>query len=192
MHVQATETAGTDGAEKVSAIIDHLVDALGGEPGCQIRRAVILADIDQHPGTTQAEIMTRLFIDKSTANRDIEWLYDYGCIMRQPGSDDARTVKLVVCGYAKKNLDLALDYFSRDHKSLKNFLIEFINKFGQHKPTLRDAKIVAVVNGGRQVTKQEIFENLYNGPGTTNHRAINALVESGFVRKIEEDDEVRA
>jgi Fic family protein len=177
--------------EKIGAIIDHLVDALGGEPGCHIRRAVILTDIDQHPGTTQAEIMARLSVDKSTANRDIEWLYDYGCIMRQAGSD-ARTVRLAVCGYAKKNLDLALAYFDGDHKSLKNFLIEFINSFGQHKPTLRDAKIVSVVNGRREVTKQEIFENLYNGPGTTDHRAINALVESGFVRKIEEDDEVRA
>jgi DNA-binding MarR family transcriptional regulator len=176
---------------QIGIIIDHLVDALGSEPGCQIRRAVILADIDQHPGTTQAEIMARLFVDKSTANRDIEWLYDYGCIMRQPGSD-ARTVRLVVCGYSKKNLDLALQYFDGDHKSLKNFLIEFINSFGQHKPTLRDAKIVSVVNGRAEVTRQEIFENLYNGPGTTNHRAIKTLVESGFVRKIDEDDEVRA
>jgi DNA-binding MarR family transcriptional regulator len=191
MKTQSSNVSHSNNGQ-IGIIIDHLVDALGGEPGCHIRRAVILADIDQHPGTTQAEIMARLFVDKSTANRDIEWLYDYGCIMRQPGGGDARTVRLVVCGYAKKNLNLALQYFDGDHKSLKNFLIEFINSFGQHKPTLRDAKIVSVVNGKAEVTRQEIFENLYNGPGTTNHRAVNMLVESGFVRKIEEDDEVRA
>jgi|GEM_PF-4416974 len=36
-------------AMKVGHVIDHLVDALGGEPACTLRRAVILADIDEPP-----------------------------------------------------------------------------------------------------------------------------------------------
>src|SRR5688500_17264810 len=120
---------------RIGHVIDHLVDALGGEPACTLRRAVILADIDEFPGTTQAAIIHPLAADNSTLNRDIEWLYDYGCIMRQD-SRDGREIKLHTCGYSKKNLDLALTYFNNSHKNLKNFLITYIKVFGQHKPTL--------------------------------------------------------
>ena len=71
-------------AEAITLIIDHIVAALGGEPSCTLRRANILIDIDEHPGTTQSEIMERHDLNKSALNRDIEWLYDYGCILRTP------------------------------------------------------------------------------------------------------------
>lgn len=170
-------------AEKIGIVIDHLVDALGGEPGCTMRRAVVLADIDEHPGTTQADIMKRLEIDKSTLNRDIEWLYDYGCIMRRASLTDARVQELTICGYAKKNFDFALFYFDYDHKSLKNFLIRFIHIFDKQKPTLRDAKIVSFLGDKPSARKQEILDDLYDGPSTTDNRAINNLVDFGIVEK---------
>lgn len=174
-------------AERIGHIIDHLVDALGGEPACTLRRAVILADIDEFPGTTQAEIMERLGAHKSALNRDIEWLYDYGCIMRQQSGRDGREIRLYIAGYAKKNMDLALDYFEKSHKSLKNFLIHYINLFGQHRPTLRDAKIVATVGSLKTVKRQDVFDVLYNGPLTTDNRALNNLIASGILQKTGND-----
>lgn len=174
-----------DSVIKIGYIIDHLVDALGGEPGCTVRRAVILADIDENPGTTQAGIINRLKVDKSTLNRDIEWLYDYGCIRRNPGPD-GREVKLQIEGYAKKNLDFALEYFDLSHKSLKNFLIHFIKLFKDHKPTLRDVKIVAAVADKNNASRQDLLEGLYGGATTTENRAINTLVELGIL--VKEDD----
>jgi len=169
--------------EKIGMVIDHLVDALGREPACTLRRAVILADIDEHPGTTQGDIIERLGVNKSTLTRDIEWLYDYGCIMRQPSPQDGREICLFICGYAKRNLSLALEYFEYSHKSLKNFLIRFISIFGQHKPTLRDAKIVSAMGNQPELSKQDILSALYNGPTTTENRAINNLIDLGFIEK---------
>ncbi len=174
-----------DDVVKIGYIIDHLVDALGGEPGCTVRRAVILADIDENPGTTQAGIISRLKADKSTLNRDIEWLYDYGCIRRMP-SPDGREIRLQIEGYAKRNLDFALEYFNSSHKSLKNFLIHFIKLFEDHKPTLRDVKIVAAVADKDNASRQDLLEGLYGGATTTENRAINNLVELGIL--VKEDD----
>lgn len=186
MAVQLPRDMGLSKAEKIGIILDHLVDALGGEPSCTLRRAVILADIDEFPGTTQTDIIKRLEVDKSTLNRDIEWLYDYGCIMRRPSPQDARQLELTICGYAKKNFDFALFYFNYDHKSLKNFLIRFIHIFGSHKPTLRDAKILSFLGDKPSAKKQEIIDHLYDGPTTTDNRAINNLVDVGFLEKIDE------
>ncbi len=174
-------------ANAATNIIDHLVDALGGEPACKMMRAMILVDIDEHPGTTQSDIMERLEVNKSALNRDIEWLYDYGCITRTPSGDDGRTVQLRACGYAKKNVDLALGYFDYNHKNLKKFLQSIISLFGQHKPTLRDAKIVSIIGKKGSVSRQNIFEGLYNGPTTTDNRAINNLINFGLVQR--KDDE---
>ncbi len=170
-------------AQAATMIIDHLVDALGGEPACKLMRALILVDIDDHPGTTQADIMDRLEVNKSALNRDIEWLYDYGCITRTPSVDDHRAMELRVCGYAKKNVDLALAYFDFDHKNLQNFLKSLIHLFGQHKPTLRDAKIVSVIGSNGSITRQQIFDSLYNGPASTDNRAVNNLINFGLVQK---------
>lgn len=184
---QIAQDDATARANAATTIIDHLVNALGGEPACKLQRAMILVDIDQHPGTTQADIMERLDVNKSALNRDIEWLYDYGCIMRTPGGNDGRTVLLQACGYAKKNIDLALSYFDFDHNNLKNFLIRLITLFGQHKPTLRDAKIVSVIGSNGTVTRQQIFESLYNGPVSTDNRAVNNLINFGLVQSTDDE-----
>ncbi len=169
-------------AMKIGHIIDHLVDALGGEPACTLRRAVILADIDQNPGTTQAGILQRLSADKSALNRDIEWLVDYGCLRRRPGVD-GREIALFTEGYSKRHLDLALFYFDNSHKSLKNFLIRYITLFGQHKPTLRDAKIIATIGDKDSINRQQVFQTLYNGPQTTDNRAVNNLIDLGILER---------
>lgn len=170
-------------AERIGTIIDHLVAALGGEPGCTLRRAVVLTDVDQHPGTTQAEIMTRLGVHKSALNRDIEWLYDYGCLIRQPGGQDGRTMRLQTCGYAARNLGFALDCFGGSHENLKTFLTGLINVFGQHKPTLRDAKIVTVMGSSGALTRQQVLDSLYDGPATTDNRAVNNLINFGLMQR---------
>lgn len=167
---------------KVGRVIDHLVAALGGEPGCTIRRAVILADIDENPGTTQAGITQRLQADKSTLNRDIDWLVDYCCIRKKPGQDGRETL-LFTEGYSRKHMELALNYFDNSHKVLKIFLIRYISLFGQHKPTLRDAKILASVGDADPSNRQQIFQDLYNGPVTTDNRAINNLIELGLIER---------
>ena len=80
-----------------------------------------------------------------------------------------------------------MEHFNYSHKSLKNFLIGLINVFGSHRPTLRDAKVVSVIGSRREATKREILEELYNGPQTTENRAINNLVEFGLVEKKDVD-----
>jgi DNA-binding MarR family transcriptional regulator len=170
-------------AGNATQIIDHLVDALGGDPGCTVRRAVILADIDAHPGTTQAGIMERLGAHKSALNRDIEWLYDYGCITRQQSPHDGREIHIHTCGYSKKNLDLALNFFNFSHKDLQNFLNALIDVFGQHKPTLRDAKIISLLGQRKALSRQDIFADLYDGPVSTDNRAVNNLINAGMVQK---------
>ena len=170
-------------AGKIGMVIDHLVDALGGDPSCSLRRALILTDIAENPETTQADIMKRLEIDKSSAHRDIEWLYDHGCIMRHQNRNDARVLNLKVVGYSLRNLNIALEYFQNSHKSLKSFLEGFIKLFGNHKPTLRDAKIIAALGDKGTASKQELLEELYSGPVTTDTRSIHNLIMAGHISR---------
>lgn len=178
-HKRATLTK----RHEMGIVIDHLVAALGGDPSCTLRRAIVLCDIDEHQNTTQADIMNRLELNKSALNRDIEWLYDHGCIIRQSGHKDARVLELRICGYAKKNLDLALAFFGYDHKNLKNFLYKFKTLFSDHKPTLRDAKILTTLGIQKIANKQDILDNLYDGPVTTDSRALAQLVDEGLLEK---------
>ncbi len=174
--------AMTTKAQKACYVIDHLVEALGNEPSSSLRRALILVDIDQYPGATQSAIMERMHINKSALNREIEWLFNYGCITRQEAKDDARTIKLHTCGYSKKSLNGALDYFDGDHQSLKGFLKRF-NKFLElEKPVLRDAKIITIVHEKGQITKQDLMSGLYGHVTSTDHRAINKLLEQKVIR----------
>lgn len=173
--------AMTTTAQKGCLVIDHLVEALGNEPSSSLRRAMILVDIDQYPGTTQTGILERLQIHKSALNREVEWLFNYGCIMRQGSDADARSVKLVTCGYSRKALEAALDYFDGGHENLKFFLAEFIKAIRQEKPTLRDAKIIATLYDRRQATKQEVIDSLYKGAASTDHRSLNELIDAGVI-----------
>ena len=183
-HNQASASA----IQQMGLVLDHLVDALGGDPSCTLRRAVILADIDEYPETTQTGVMERLNIDKHTLNRDIQWLYDQGCVLRNSGKDDGRVIHMVTCGYSKKNLGLALDYFNNSHKNLKKFLEGYIDIFKDHRPTLRDAKIMATMADLGTTTRQELLSRSYTGPHTTNARALDGLAELGLLKK-EEDGE---
>ena len=169
--------------QKACLVIDHLVEALAGDPSSSIRRAKILTDIDEHPGTTQTEIMQRLDVNKSAMNREIEWLFNYGCIMRQNSADDGRAVKLEVCGYSKRALDSALDYVLSNHKNLQFLLDEFIKILKQERATLRDARIFATIFEKGKASKSQIIESLYSGPASTDNRAFNKLVEDRVIKE---------
>ena len=174
--------------QQMGLVLDHLVDALGGDPSSSVRRAVILVDIDENPATTQTGVMERLKIDKHSLNRDIQWLYDQGCVLRQPGKDDGRVIHMLTCGYSKKNLELALDYFNNSHKNLKKFLNGYISIFTNHKPTLRDAKIMTAMEELGTASKQELLSRSYSGPQTTNARALESLLEEGLLNRNESND----
>jgi len=162
-------------------IIDHLVEALGNESSSSLRRALILADIDQYPGTTQAGIMERLSLDKSTVKRETDWLFDYGCIRVQDCENDGRSKKIEICGYSKKGLDAALGYFDGRHENLKMFVTGFAKILKQEKPSLRDAKIIAALTEKKTASKQDIMDSLYEGSPATQNRAFNKLKEEGLI-----------
>ncbi|GJL84708.1 MAG: hypothetical protein DHS20C02_04830 [Micavibrio sp.] len=162
-------------------MIDHLVEALAGDPSSSLRRALILVDIDQYPGTTQTGIMERLHIHKSALNREIEWLFNYGCIMLSDAKRDGRLKKIELCGYSKTGLKAALDYCDGEHENMKAFIKQMIQTLKQEKPTLRDARIISTLYDKKDATKQEVIDSLYNGPSSTVNRAINKLVEEGVI-----------
>jgi len=182
----SAKRAMTTTDQKICTIIDHLVEALGNEPSSSLRRTLILADIDQYPGTTQTGIMERLGIHKSALTREIEWLFNYGCIMRQENPSDARAVKLQTCGYSKKGLDDALAYFDSSHDALKRFIEKFIRVMKMEKPTLRDAKIIAILEETKGATKQQVLDRLYEGAASTENRAFNDLLKEGLVKDVRE------
>jgi DNA-binding MarR family transcriptional regulator len=182
MVTNLAKRAMTTKGQKACLVVDHLVEALGNDPSSSLRRAMILNDIDQNAGTTQADIMERLGLDKSTVKREIDWLFDYGCIRMQDCDKDGRSKKIEICGYSKKSLDAALGYFDGQHSFLKAFLDGMTKFLRQEKPTLRDAKIVSTLYERKNLPKREINnEDLYNGPASTNHRALIKLKEDGVI-----------
>ena len=182
----AHNQASANRIQQMGLILDHLVGALGGDPSAPLRRAQILVNIDQYPETTQTALMERLGLNKSTANRETEWLYDHGCILRQPSLQDGRVIHMLTCGYSKKNLDLALDYFEKSHKNLHFFLETLINLFTEQKPTLRDAKFLVAAADIGEASRQDLFARGYSGAQTTNVRALDSLVDQGLLIKAEE------
>lgn len=184
----AHNQASASRIQQMGLILDHLVDALGGDPSSPLRRAQILVDIDGHPETTQTAVMERLGLNKSTTNREIEWLYDQGCILRQPSLQDGRVIHIVTCGYSKKSLDLALDYFEKSHYNLHFFLETIINLFTEQKPTLRDAKLLVTVVDIGEASRQDLFSRSYAGAHTTNVRALDSLVEQGLLVRTETEN----
>ncbi len=181
MVTNLAKKAMTTKGQKACYVIDHLVKALAGDPSSSLRRALILVDIDQNPAATQVGIMERLHIDKSSVTREIDWLFNYGCIMRHDCDNDGRAKTLEVCGYAKKDLDAAIGYFEGNHQNLKIFLERYIKILRQERPSLRDARIISTLYEKGEATKQEVIDNLYNSPASTNHRAVNKLIEEGIV-----------
>ena len=181
MVTNLAKRAMTTKGQKACIVVDHLVEALGNDPSSSLRRALILVDIDQYPGTTQAGIMERLHLDKSTVKRETDWLFDYGCIRVQDCKSDGRAKKIEVAGYSKKGLDAALGYFNGQHEFLKAFLEGMTKFLKQEKPSLRDAKIVSSLYERKDASKQEVIDDLYNGPASTDNRAYNKLREDGVI-----------
>ncbi len=182
MKTQAKRAMHTRG-QKSCLVIDHLVEALAGDPSSSIKRVMILNHIDENPGITQTEIMKNLGIkSKTTMNRDIDWLFNYGCIHRNQDRKDGRAIKLETCGYAKRALESALDYFPKRHKGLQNFLNRYIKVLKQARPTLRDARIIATLYNKVKSSKPELIDSLYNGPATTDNRAYKKLLDDGVIK----------
>lgn len=168
--------------EKAATLIDHLVDAMAGEPSAPLRRVLTLIDIAQNPGTSQTAILARLpILDKSNLTRDIDWLYNYGCITRNVSESSARESALTICGFSRNHLGFAAYLLNNRLESLQKFLEGYINFFQGYRATLRDAKIVTVLTANGETPRQEIFDELYNGPMSTDNRALLALIEEGFV-----------
>ncbi len=181
MVTNLAKKAMTTKGQKACLVIDHLVEALGNDPSSSLRRALILVDIDQYPGTTQTGIMERLHIHKSALNREIDWMFNYGCIMMADAEHDGRAKKIEICGYSRTGLKAALDYFDGEHENIKMFLQRFTQYIKQEKPTLRDAKIISSLNEKGRATKQDVIDTLYDGPSSTDNRAYNKLVEEGVI-----------
>lgn len=179
---QAKRAMHTRG-QKSCLVIDHLVEALAGDPSSSIKRALILSYIDESPGITQTQLMKKTGIkSKTTMNREIDWLFNYGCIHRKQDRKDGRAIKLETVGYAKKAVELALAYFPKHHKGLQNFLNRYIKVLEQKRPTLRDARIVATLFDKGKASKPEIMDGLYNGPATTDNRAYKKLKDDGVIK----------
>lgn len=173
--------AMTTNGQKACLIIDNLVEALANDASSSLRRAMILVDIDQYSGTTQTGIMERLNLHKSAVNREVEWLFNYGCVMVAECDADARSKKIQICGYSKSALDEALTYFGGRHENLKAFLRAMARILRQEKPTLREAKIINLVHSRSGAEKTEVIQNLYEGSASTKNRVINKLVEDGIL-----------
>ena len=182
MMKQQAKRAMTTLGQKSCLVIDHLVEALASEPSSSIKRAIILTYIDESPGITQTEIMKKVDISKSAMNREIEWLFNYGCIKRHSGERDGREVELETCGYSKKALAAALDYFPLKHEGLHFMLNQYINILGKKRPTLRDARIISTLYDKVDASKSDVISELYGGPATTDNRAYNTLVEKGIIK----------
>ena len=183
MVTNLAKRAMTTEGQKACLIVDHLIEALGNDSSSSLRRALILTDIDQYPGTTQADIMERLSLDKSTVKRETDWLFDYGCIRVQESKEDGRAKQIEICGYSKKGLDAALGYFDGRHENMKMFIEGFGKILKQEKPTLRDAKIIATLTEKKTASKQEVLDTIYDGSPATNNRTFNKLKDEGLIEE---------
>lgn len=174
---QAMTTKG----QKACYVIDHLVKALGNNPSSPLRRAMILNDIAQYPNTTQVAIMERLSMMKSVVSREVDWLYDMGCIRVHINPEDARSKTIEIYGYTKTHFTDALEYFDGDYGRMGSFL-KGLHKFLRvDKPTLRDAKIVSSLYEMKQAPKAAVIHQLYGGSASTDHRAYNKLKDVGVI-----------
>jgi len=164
-------------------IFDHLVDAMAGEPSAPLRRVQVLIDIAQNPGTSQTAIMDRLDIDKSNLTRDIDWLYNYGCITKNTSQQSARESALTICGFARNHLGHAAKLMNDRLDALQTLLEGYTTFFQGFRPSLRDAKIVTVLTAKGEMQRSELFGELYNGPTSTDNRTLLALIEQGVLEE---------
>ena len=163
-----------DAVEKTGLIIDHLVDALAGDASVPLRRAYILAYIHAHPECSKNDLDQNLEYKKPLISRDLDWFTDYGCIMSTEKG-------YYVCGYSQKNLEYALSYLENSSERLIFILKSFIDLFGDYKPSMRDAKILASLSSGDTKAKKDILSELYFESYATGSRAVTNLIEAGFL-----------
>lgn len=166
----------------LAGVVDHLVDSMG-DAGASLRRAMILLDIDQHPNTSQNAVGERLGLEKSVISRNVDWLWERGCVMRSLGVDDARETLLQTSAFTHKHLQLALQPFGNHHEVLKKSLKTFISLFTKHMPSLRELKAMLTVGAKGAATRADVIDNLYDGPPTTDQRAIKTLIEEGVAKQ---------
>lgn len=166
---------------KLTEVVDHIVDSVG-DPSITLRRALILLDIDANPGTTQNAIGDRLNLEKSVISRNVDWLWGHGCVIRSEGKFDAREHALNTSTFTHKHLQLSLRPFGNQHLALKKTLEVFIALFHKHMPSLRELKALLTVGAKGEASRSDILNNLYDGPATTDQRAIRTLVEEGIVK----------
>jgi len=171
----------TTNGQKACLVIDRLVEALANDASSSLRRAMILVDIDQYPGTTQTGIMERLGLHKSAVNREVDWLFNYGCVMVKDCDNDGRSKTIQICGYSKTAMNEALMYFGGRHKNLQGFLMGLARFLKQDKPTLREAKIVSAIYEKKDAEKSDVIKDLYEGSASTKNRVVNKLIEDGIL-----------
>jgi hypothetical protein len=181
--------AAASPVEKAGQVIDHLVDAMAGDPSAPLRRVVTFIDIARNPGTSSTAVADRVGPDKSTVARDIDWLYNYGCIRRDQSPDSGREVALSIVGFAQTHLGFAARMMGDSLETLQKFVDGYIHLFQGYRATLRDAKIVTVMTAKGSASRPELFDELYNGPPSTDSRALMALIENGFLSS--EDGEIK-
>ena len=162
-------------------VIDLLVNALG-DASCPVRRALVLNDLWAHPDSSLNDVMARLDLDKSTAFRDIDWLVDRGCVIKTVSPVDAREVALEVIGHARGQLENVIRLVGSPN-NLANILNGLINLSPEHKQTLREAKILISLTIYGEVDKTTLTKALYNGPASTDARALQNLIGEGLAKE---------
>lgn len=177
---EATHAMAATG-QKACIVVDHLVEALAGEPSAPLRRALILADIDQHPGTTQDGVMQRLYLNQTSMKREMEWLFNHGCIKIEDSTKDTKGQVIEICAYTGAGIKAALGHFGGKHEKLKFFLRQMGNFIGLEKPTLRDARIISTLFEKGEAKKEEVLDALYDDSPATNDQAYDKLVETGVI-----------
>lgn len=179
--IDAHRAASATPLDLAGQVIDHLVDCLAGEPSAPLRRVAVLIDIARHPGTSQMAVSDRQNMEKSTLNRDIDWLYNYGCITKNTSETSARESALTIVGVARTHLARAASGMKGDLNALQKLIDGYISFFGDYRATLRDAKMVTVLSAKGPASRQDVFGHLYNGPPSTDNRTLLALIEEGFI-----------
>lgn len=163
-----------------------MVDALGGSLCCPARRALVLLYVYDHPGSHKNSIAEHFELGRGIVSRDVVWLIDQGCVIKKQNNMDRRENDLFTCGFAQKNVEYALGYCQGNCERLI-FLVEgFISLFDDHKPTMRDLKILGALSQRPGLSRKDIDEELFDDNASGVSRALSALLSQ---RMIERDDE---
>lgn len=163
----------------LAGVVDHLVEATR-DASASLRRACILLDIDANSGTSLGAVGERLGLEKSVVSRNVDALWDVGAVLRGQGVVDGREIRLETSNFAHKHVQMAVRPFGNHHFVLIKSLYVFIDLFDRHMPSLRELKALLSVGAKGQAGRADIINNLYDGPPTTDQRAIRHLIDEGI------------